>query len=414
MGASLVVVLGFVLAYQFVDPAPPDRIVLATGAAGGAYQAFGQEYVDYLADEGVEVVLQETAGSAENLELLKQDSAVDIAFIQSGLAAPGDGEGITALGSLYFEPFLVFVRQDYTVETIRDLLAAKLSVGEPGSGSRAMALRLLNANGIDESDTQLLSIPPDDVSRSLLDREIDVAYVVADPQSDMVMDLVSVPGVKLVSLARAGAYSRRFPFLSSIVLPAGVLDLQANMPDEDISTVATTAMLVSKADIHPALVDLLLVAATDIHGVHTLLSDRGTFPSPNYVDIELSDEAERHFRRGPPFLMRYLPFWAATFVDRMWVMIFPLIGLAIPLFKLVIPAYQWQVRRRFLKLYAELERIDPNIMPIEDASDAEDRRRRIEKLERQSAVTSVPREYKSAIYKLRRDIDLVRRRIGST
>jgi hypothetical protein len=229
----------------------------------------------------------------------------------------------------------------------------------------------------------------------------------------MVMDIVSRPGVRLAALDRAEAYARRFPFLSTVTLPKGVLDLAANTPGADIETVATTAMLVSRTNLHPALVDLLLIAAREVHGGHSLLADRGTFPSPRYVDIPLSEQAERHLRRGPPFLLRYLPFWAATFVDRMWVMVFPLIGIAFPVVKLVVPAYQWQIRRRLLRLYAELESIDPNVVPIGDVADVEDRRARVEKLENLSALTAVPRSYKDAVYKLRRDIDLVRRRLSS-
>jgi hypothetical protein len=170
-------------------------------------------------------------------------------------------------------------------------------------------------------------------------------------------------------------------------------------------------MLLARRDLHPALVDLFLVAAADIHGGHGLLADAGTFPSPRSVDVPLSDEAERHFRRGPPFLMRYLPFWAATLVDRIWVLALPLLGLAIPLFKLVPPAYQWQVRRRFVRLYVELESLDPSIVAPESDRELDDRLRRIERLEREAASARVPREYKDGLYKLRRDIDLVRRRL---
>ena len=409
--AFIIVGLGFYVAYQFVDPAPPTRIVMATGADGGAYQRYGDIYASLLAENGIEVVRRETAGSAENLDLLRSDTGVDVAFVQSGLAEGDNGGALMTLGSLYFEPLLLVVRDDYPVKVIADLMRARLSIGEPGSGSRAVALRLLAANRVAESEAQLVTLAPDEVGPALASGVIDAAFVVADLQSAMVMDVVSQPGVSIAGLERADAYARRFPFFSSITLPEGVLDLAANTPETEVETLATTAMLVSRTDLHPALVDLLLISATKIHGGHSLLANRGTFPSSHYVDIPLSDQAERYFRRGPPFLLRYLPFWAATLIDRMWVMIFPLIGIGYPVVKMIIPAYQWQVRRRLLRLYTELEGIDPNIVPIGDAEDLEDRRSQVEKLERQSAVTAVPRDYKDAIYKLRRDIDLVRRRL---
>jgi hypothetical protein len=196
-----------------------------------------------------------------------------------------------------------------------------------------------------------------------------------------------------------------------VVLPAGVVDLKADLPAEDIHAVAVTAMLVGRSDLHPALVDVLLVAAADIHGQHSLLAESGEFPTSRYVDFPLSEEAERHVKYGPPFLMRYLPFWAATFVDRMWVMLLPLLGLAIPLVKLFPPAYKWRVRRRLLRLYTELEQLDPNVNPMEGVGESRQRLEKLDELDQQSVITSVPRDSKDNIYKLRRDIDLVRRRL---
>ena len=410
----IVVGIGLYATYQFVDPAPPDRIVLATGADGGAYQRYGQAYARRLAAEGFEVELRESAGSAENLAWLRGDSGVDVAFVQSGLAEGEDDGAVLALGSLYLEPLWLFVRADLEFSSVLDLGGARVSIGEEGSGSRAVAQRLLSAHGYGDDAASFLALPQADLVASLASGDIDAAFVVGAPTSDIINELVTSDAARLVSLRRSEAYARRFGYLKSIDLPAGVLDLERDLPPEDVHTVATTAMLLARSDLHPSLVDLLLIAATDIHGGHGLLAERDTFPSPRYVDFPLSDDAERHFRRGPPFLMRYLPFWAATFVDRMWVMLFPLLGLAIPLFKLVPPAYQWQVRRRFLRLYAELESLDPNVRPVADDEDLAKRVERIDWLEGEAAVTHVPKEYKDALYKLRRDIDLIRRQLVAT
>jgi TRAP transporter TAXI family solute receptor len=407
----IVVGIGLYATYQFVDPAPPDRIVLATGAEGGAYQRFGQAYAARLASAGIEVELRESAGSAENLAWLRSESGVDVAFVQSGLAAGDEDGAVLALGSLYLEPLWLFVRADLEFSGVTDLAGARVAIGEEGSGTRAVALRLLSAHGYGRDAASFLALPQAELVDSLAGGDIDAAFVVGAPSSDIVEELVNADAARLVSLERSEAYARRFGYLKAVTLPAGVLDLERDLPPGDIHTVATTAMLLARGDLHPSLVDLLLIAATDIHGDHGLLADQGTFPSARYVDFPLSDDAGRHFRRGPPFLMRYLPFWAATFVDRMWVMLFPLLGLAIPLFKLVPPAYQWQVRRRFLRLYAELESLDPKMNPISGDEDLQKRKERVNWLEGQTAVTHVPKEYKDAMYKLRRDIDLVRRQL---
>ena len=409
--AVILVLAGFVVAYQFVDPAPPDRIVLATGSDGGAYQRYGQKFADYLAREGIEVTLRETAGSLENLQLLSTDSDVDIAFVQGGLAGSADSNAVMAVGSLYIEPLWLFVRRDFEFREMNDLAGAKVSIGKEGSGTRVVANTLLAAHGIADDAADFTGVEPDELAQSFVDGELDAAFVIADPGADIIVDLLRSSAAGLHSLERADAYARRYSYLTSISLPEGVLDLRANRPDKDIETVALTAMLVARQDFHPALVNLLLVAATHNHGGHSILADSGEFPSGRYVDLPLSEDAERYFKNGPPFLMRYLPFWAATLVDRMWIMLFPIIGLAIPLVKLVPPVYQWRIRRKILRVYSELEQLDPRSRAVVNDADRARRILALGVLENQTVTVSVPHAYKDDLYKLRRDIDLVRRQV---
>ena len=327
-----ILLLGIFVAYQFVDPAPPRKIVLATGAEGGAYQQFGARYAKLLAAEGIEVELRESAGSAENLQLLEADSGVDLAFVQSGLAGLVGGENVIAIGSLYLEPLWLFVREDLEIDGIADLAGARVSAGVEGSGTRTIVLSLLSAHEIVVDHVDTTAIEGKQQGQMLAAGELDAVFIVGDPESELVSSFVRLEGARPVSLDRVDAYVRRYPYTTRVVLPAGVVDLKEDLPAADVHAVAVTAMLLSRSDLHPALVDVLLVAAARIHGQHSLLADSGEFPTARFVDFPLSEEAQRHFKYGPPFLMRYLPFWAATFVDRMWVMLLPLIGLAIPLF----------------------------------------------------------------------------------
>lgn len=408
----ILIFAGFVVAYQFVDPAPPDRIVLATGPDGGAYQRFGEQYARYLAKRGIEVTLRPTAGSMENLELLSTDSGVDIAFVQGGLAASAQTEAVMAIGSLYLEPLWLFLRRDFEIHDVSDLTGARLSVGAEGSGTRVVARNLLAAHGITEESATFTSVELDELGTEFVAGNLDAAFVIADPHADAVRNLLQVPTVRIHSPARVAAYVRLYSYLTQVSLPQGVLDLWANQPEEDVRTVALTAMLVASKELHPALVDLLLVAAADIHGSHSVLADRGDFPSARYIDLPLSPDADRHFKNGPPFLMRYLPFWTATLVDRLWVMLLPLFGLAIPLIKLVPPAYEWRIRRKLLRLYFELEQLDPRHNPVKNKADRAGRIVLLNKLDNQTVTVSVPQTYKDDLYKLRRDIDLVRRQLN--
>ena len=408
----ILVIAAFIAAYQFVKPAPPDHIVMATGEEGGAYRMYGERFADYLADEGITVELRETAGSVENIKLLGSDSGVDLAFVQGGLAENVATDKIVALGSLYLEPVWIFLNASTEFESLGDFVGKRLAVGAEGSGTRAVVSKVLTANGVNPGNTEFVDVLAGDLSDALTTGSVDAAFLITGPSSEYIEKLTALPNVRLVGVKRADAFIRRYPFLSKVNLPEGVLDLGNNFPPNNVETVALTAMLAANENLHPALVDLLLVAAGEIHGHHSLLSDAGTFPTSKFIDLPLNEEAERHYRRGPPFLMRFLPFWAATLVDRLWVMLLPLLGLAIPLIKLVPPAYRWRIRRRLLRIYSALEDIDPARNDISDEADRDARLAKLTELEHDPSIERLPREYTDDVYKLRRDIDLVRRRLS--
>jgi TRAP transporter TAXI family solute receptor len=411
--ATVLVVVGFFVAYQFVDPAPPREIVLATGEVGGAYQAFGTQYADLLGRDGISVKLKTTAGSVENLELLAADSDVHLAFVQSGLAENHAAPTVMALGSLYFEPLLLFVRDELQIEHLVDLNGARVTVGAEGSGTRAVAMSLLAANGVEASNTQLLDLPIADAVAALATAAVDAAFVIASPESDVIQQMINLPGIHLYNFDRGDAYARLYPYLSPVSLPEGVMDLVENLPANDVTTIAPTAMLAARSDLHPALVDLLLAAALEIHGSSSLLSNPGQFPTAQYADLPISEEATRVYKYGPPFLQRVLPFWAATLIDRLKIMLLPLLALVIPLAKLVPPLYRWRIRSRFLRLYDEVEGLDPEHDDNLGDTNVAEKLRELDRIDHAVSQISVPRTYAGDLYKLRRDIDLVRRRLHS-
>ena len=403
---------GMLAAYQFIDPAPPREITLATGEPGGAYEKFGQQYTDILSRQGISVRLRSTAGSVENLALLAADTDVDLAFVQSGLAKSNPSPGVVALGSLFFEPLWLFLRNGFQIADIQNLVGARVAVGAKGSGTRAIALTLLEANGVNDSNTRILNLPQAEMVAALTDADVDAVFLVASPQSEFVNAMIDVPGANLHHFKRTAAVARNYPFLPAILLPEGVLSLERNIPATDLSTVAPTALLAARESLHPALVDLLLVTAREIHGHGDLLSDAGQFPTAQYSDLPISAEASRHYRYGPPFLLRVLPFWAATLVDRLKIMLLPLIGLALPLLKLAPPIYRWRIRSRILRLYGEVTRLDPARAGGFAELDTIERLARLDRVDREVAQLTVPLAYTDELYNLRRDIDLVRRKLN--
>lgn len=411
--ALLLMLLGFVVAYQFVEPAPPHSLTLATGGVDGAYHLFGQKYREALARQGVTVELRNTAGSVENLALLRAGE-VDVALVQGGLADPVRDAGLQGLASLYHEPLWVFHRLDDELVDLRDLAGRHVAVGAPGSGTRAVALQLLARNGIDGVTAVLRDFPGAAAAEALRSGVVDAAFFVAAPSSPLVAALLRDPEVQLYGFTRAAAYARQFDFLSQVTLVAGQVDLAAGVPERDVTLIAPTANLVATADFHPALAGLLLQAADQVHGGGDGFSPPGTFPSPQHLDLPLSDAAQRYHASGAPFLQRFLPFWAATLVDRLAVMLVPLLTLLLPLFKILPPTYRWRVRSRIYRWYRDLRTVEGRIFAGADAETRAWAEAELDRIEHEVAQLSVPLSYADQLFNLRLHIRFVRRELHGT
>jgi len=418
----LLVAIGFVAAYQFVDPAPPRHLTLATGPEDGAYHAFGQRYREILGREGIEVKLLTTRGSVENLKRLAAGAAnqgtdggpADLAFVQSGVGSPSGYPGLMALGSLYYEPLWVFSRGSTAPDRLSDLVGRRLAVGEEGSGTRYVVLQLLAANGIGEDDgTVLEALGGSAAAAALQTGLVDAAFFVTARLEGAVGELLEQQGIALMSFARAAAYERRFAHLAAVDLPEGVLDLASDLPARDMTLVSPLATMVAREDLHPALVDLVMKAAAEIHGPAGLFERADAFPSPKNVDFPLSSDAARFYKSGQSFLRRVLPFWVATFIERTWILILPILTLMIPLMRVGPPAYRWQVRRRIYRWYGDLRKLEAQLQDHGALPDAAARKAALAELnalQDEVGQLAVPLSYADNLYHLRLHIDFVRAR----
>lgn len=410
MPALVVVAAAFVVAWAFVKPAPPRHFVIATGRPDGAYYQVALRYRDLLAREGITVGVRATTGSLENVRLLADPaSEVEVAFVQGGvLDAAAPPPGLLTLGTLYIEPLWVFARAATRGQDLGGLAGKRLAVGPEGSGTRALAERLLLANAVRVASADLSPLTGLDAVRALERGTIDVMFLVSSPEAATVRAAVRARGITLVSLARADAYTRLFPFLRKVVLPEGALDLGANVPARDTVLLGASVNLVIRRDFHPALSNLLLGAATVLHGRPGLFEQARQFPSPDGVDVPLSDEARRYHASGPPFLIRYLPFWAATLVDRLKILLLPLIAVLFPLIKGVPPLYRWRIRSRIYRWYDGLDGVDRALrgdLPVEEAARLQVELGRIEDEARRVVV---PPSYREELYHLRLHIEFLR------
>ena len=412
-GTAIIVALaGCFVAWQFVNPAPPDTITIASGQPGGAYLLFAERYRTVLAREGITLNILETAGSVENLQLLENDAdSVDLAFVQGGTANSTATPDLTSLASLYYEPLWVFYRGADKLTRLTQLQHKRIAVGEPGSGTQAVAMTLREDNQLQINPADILSVGGREAADALIAGRVDVAFFVASVQSPLVQELLHRQDLRLMSFERADAYTRLHHFLSRITLPEGIIDLQENIPPQDTVLLAATANLVAHDDFHPALISLILQAAEEVHGGGSLFAQPGDFPNDQHLEFSLDDGARRYFKHGPPFLQRYLPFWTANLIDRMKIMLIPLLTLMIPLIKIMPPAYRWQARKKIYRWYRELKALDfqhPEQLPAETLNATI---QKLDTIEEEARKVSVPLSYSDELYNLRLHIDLVRSKL---
>lgn len=408
----LIVGIGFVVAFQFVEPAPPKRIVITTGGEAGAYYQFAQRYAAILAKNGITLEVKPSAGSLENLARLQSDEA-QVGFVQGGVMPPKedpdaeDDSGLLSLGSLFYEPVWVFYRGERDLTRLTELRGKRIAIGQEGSGVRQLAQQLLAANEIEAGD-HLVPLSGLSAAEELQQGRIDAAFIIASESAPVVQVLLRSPGIRLMSFAQSGAYQRRFPFLTKLTFPQGVADLVRDFPPNDIKVLAPTANLIVRDDLHPALQSLLLQAASEVHGKSGFFQDQGEFPSYKDQMLPLSPDAARYFKSGPSFLQRYLPFWLAVLVDRLIVLLLPVVALLIPLLKVAPAIYTWRVRSKVFRCYGELKFLEDDLKNHFDRAKLAEYRSRLDALEDEAVQLHVPLGFTDLVYTLREHVNLVR------
>jgi TRAP transporter TAXI family solute receptor len=409
---AVIVLVGFLITYQYVGAPPPKLVRIATGANNGAYYTFAQEYARLLASDGITLEVVPTAGSVENLELLKSGE-VSLALIQGGSATRDDKERLQSLGSLFLEPIWIFVRRQSAVKRFLELKGNRVSVGIAGSGTHLLATQLLSAAGITETNTQLIREETARAIDSLSNGKIDAAFFVASPEAPIIRKLFAAPAVELLNFDRAAAYGRWFPFLTTVTLSEGVIDLQQNIPAHDTPLVAASANLAARRDLNPSLIPAVLNAVTRVHQAGGVLEHKRQFPSVDFADLPLSEDARRYLINGPSFLFRWLPYGTAVLLDRLKILVLPLLALLLPLFKIAPPLYTWRIRSKIYKWYAAVREVESSIQQDKVSGDPASLINRLSELDRQVASVSVPLSYAAELYHLRLHIRFLQEKLQS-
>jgi hypothetical protein len=411
---SAVLLTGLVLilaVFWFFYSAPPRTITITSGPEGSIFRMNAEKYRAILARSGVRLNILPSQGSLENLERLADPSfKVDIGFVQGGVAKGLDIDKLTSLGSVSYEPLLVFYRSARPLDLLSRLNGKRIAVGPEGSGTRSLALVLLAANDIEPgASTTLSDLDAENAAKALLAGTVDAVFLMGDAASPKTMrTLLRTPGIRLFDFTQADGYSRRIGYLNKLVLPKGSIDFGKNIPAGDVSLIGPTVELIARADLHPALSDLLLEAAREVHGKPGLFKHRGEFPAPLEHEFHISADAARYYKTGKSFLYRYLPFRLASLANRFLIVAVPAVVVLLPGLRIIPALFRWRIRLRIYRWYRALLALERSLLSRVAPVEREKLLERIEHIEEDVNKMKVPASFANQFYVLRGHIDFVR------
>lgn len=413
----LLTVIAIVAAYWLIRPAPPTTITIASGSNGSTFRITAEKYQKILARKGVTLKILPSEGSLDNLKKLNDPTIpVDVGFVQGGLSEAVKLDKLVSLGSLFHEPLFLFYRSNAPVTLLSEFNGKRIAIGPDGSGTHALAMILLKANGIEPAgSTVLISTGGEEAAQALISGKIDAAFLMGDSATPPVIrNLLSATGIKLLNFVQADAYTRRYPYLFKVNLPMGAFDFGKNVPSQDVFLIAPTVELVARDNLHPALSDLLIETAREVHGGAKLLQRAGEFPAPLEHEYRISTDARRYYTSGKSFFYRYLPFWLASLVDRLLVVVVPIVVLLIPGLKLVPALYHWRIRSRINRWYGILINLERDMLAQPSPDEREELLKRFDVIEANVNKMKMPLAYTEQIYVLRDHINFVRERYNKS
>jgi TRAP-type uncharacterized transport system substrate-binding protein len=410
----LIALVTVLIVFLFIRSAPPKTIIMTSGDDNSMFYKIADKYAKVLARNGVKLIIIKSEGSLENLKRLSNPSyRVDVGFVQAGLTKGQKIDKLISLGSVAYEPLFIFYRGTKPVELLSQFKGEKLAIGPEGSGTNYLAKALLSMNEIGPGgSTKLLEMDDEEAANDLLNGKVDAVFFMGDSaSSQLIRKLLHAPGIQLVNFTQADAYTRRVGYLNKLVLPQGAIDFGENMPAHDVHLIAPSVELIARNDLHPALSDLLLEAAKEIHGRATLFQGRGEFPVPLEHEFRISDDANRFYKSGKSFLYRYFPFWMASLINRILVVFLPIVLILIPGVRVIPSLYQWGTKMRIYRWYRQLLALEQDMIAGMDKSKQKELLARLDQIEQAVDNMKVPTSFADQFYVLRGHVGFVRAKL---
>jgi len=403
----LIIITSFYITSTFIQPSVKKEITIATGSINGEYYKTALQYKKILEEQKVKVNILTTKGSIDNIELI-EEKKVDLAFVQNGISTNKKDSNVKSIASVYYEPLWIFYKsKEYSIDYIIQLYSKKISIGMQGSGTHDLASKILKDNKININNSSIFNYSTQEAKEKLLNDEIDAMFMVVSPNSLVVRELLENPDIKLFSFKRAKAYSRKYSFLETVSLYEGTMDLYKNIPYEDINLLTTTANLIVRDDFSEELTRLILKSIKEVHNKKSLFAKENQFPNINNITIKTSDEANKYFTYGDTWLEKIFPYWIASNIDRLKILLIPLLTLLIPLFKGVFPLYRWSIRSKIYKWYNEIQIFDLSLDGLNN-QELKEKIIELENLKKEiKKETKVPLAYMAEYYDLIMHLELI-------
>lgn len=394
----------------FIRSAPPTKITITSGPEGSIFHGMAQKYAKTMEKNGIKVKILTSNGSLDNLRRITDEKEkVDLALIQSGSEDETmDLTHLVSLGGMSYQPLFFFYRGK-PIERLHEMKGKKIAIGAKGSGGRNLTLKILKLNGITENEN-LVTLEGEKVSQSLIDKQIDGAFLMGEDASlNVLRKLLLDPDIQLMNFKNAQAYSRKIDVLHILTLPEGVLNFEQNIPDKNITLMGPLVELIARDDLHPVISDMLLDAAKELHGNPGIFKKRGEFPMAVSNKIKLSDDAARFYKSGKGLLYRYLPFWVGSFFNRILVVFLPMLILFIPIVRSIPAVFRWMGHLRIRRRYRALLRLEERFMFEKDPTKLQGLYEEFDKIEKDVQKMKVKAVFAEQFYFLRSHVDYVRK-----
>ena len=402
------------MSYRFLEPFPPTTLVMVTGREGGSNAAFGELYRQVLARDGIHIELRPTSGALENLSLLEDKSQpVDAGFVQGTVGRVEESSDLVSLGGMAYTPLWIFYRGNETYDDLGQLQGKRIALGPQGSGVRKFSIDLLKVAGVTGPSSQFRDMQYAEASSALHRDKVDAIMFFSTPDSPLVLELLTSKDIKLMSMSQAEAYTRRFVDLSHVVLPGGVVDPARRFPPADVHLLSPTTNLIVRKDLHPALVYLLMKASVEIHSGAGWVNNTGEFPTHTRQDDPISDQAQRFYKSGGSWLYAHMPFWVATFIERLTLILVPMGMIVVPLIGIAPWIYTWRNRSKYYPWYRELWKLEKEILGDQSTENIDAYKARLARIETAVSRIRTSVAFYDELFILQEHVQIVRLKLDS-